>query len=64
MAGRDEWVKYMTERFVAYMDTPREERKKNRESAKTAKEPWLTRWFGIAPIGFAIWWRGKNGSDQ
>ncbi|WP_274650300.1 YqzE family protein [Paenibacillus humicola] len=60
MASRDELIKYMTERVVAYIDTPREERKKNRVAAKALKEPWMTRWFGMMPVGFALWWRGRG----
>ncbi|QYR23550.1 YqzE family protein [Paenibacillus sp. sptzw28] len=56
----DEWVKYMTERFVNFMEMPQEVRKQKRETAKAAKEPWLTRWFGIAPFGVALWWRTRG----
>ncbi|MGO4545726.1 YqzE family protein [Paenibacillus sp. 2TAB23] len=58
MAKGDEYVKYMAEQFVAYIETPREERKQTRTSAKARREPWLTRWFGWGPMSIILWWRG------
>lgn len=59
----EELIKYMTVQVVQYMETSQEDRKLNREKAKAAREPWLTRWFGVAPLGIALWWRSK-GSEQ
>ncbi len=59
MAKGDEYVKFVTERFVNYMETPREERKQIRTSAKARREPWLTRWFGYGPMSIMLWWRGR-----
>ncbi|MBB3110022.1 hypothetical protein FHS18_002085 [Paenibacillus phyllosphaerae] len=60
MAGRDDLIKYVTQQLVTYMDTPGEQRKQKRQAAKAAREPWLTRWFGMAPIGIALWWKGRT----
>ncbi|MFB9327127.1 YqzE family protein [Paenibacillus aurantiacus] len=60
MAGRDDLIKYVTQQVVTYMDTPEEERRKRRQAAKAAREPWLTKWFGIAPVGIALWWRSRK----
>ncbi|MOA07643.1 hypothetical protein D3C78_1273500 [compost metagenome] len=60
----DEYVKYMTEQLMAYMDTPRTERKQARTSAKARREPWLTRWFGWGPVSLMLWWRGKRLSSK
>ncbi|HTG69264.1 MAG TPA: YqzE family protein [Candidatus Udaeobacter sp.] len=59
MAKGDEYVKYMTEQLVTYLETPREERKQIRTSAKARREPWLTRWFGFGPMSIMLWWRGR-----
>ncbi|WP_139997750.1 YqzE family protein [Paenibacillus paridis] len=59
VAKGEEYVKYMTEQFVAYIETPREERKQTRTSAKARREPWLTRWFGWGPVSIMLWWRGR-----
>ncbi|OMF37035.1 hypothetical protein BK133_07435 [Paenibacillus sp. FSL H8-0548] len=60
MANSDEYVKYMTEQLVTYLDTPRAERKQTRSSAKALREPWLTRWFGWGPVSVILWWRGRS----
>lgn len=48
MAKSDDLVKYITERVVTYMDTPREQRKDARSYMKE-REPWSVRWFGMIP---------------
>lgn len=57
--GGSDLVKYMTEQFVNYMETPAEARKEARTSAKAIREPWLTRWFGWGPISLMLWWRSR-----
>ncbi|MFC4596688.1 YqzE family protein [Cohnella hongkongensis] len=52
-----EYLKYVTERVVSYMDRPKEE--KPEKPAGKIKEPWLTKWFGVAPIGLRIWWGSR-----
>jgi hypothetical protein len=53
MMDGTEYLKYVTERVVSYMDTEVEEAKSNK---KLSREPWLTRWFGVLPMGFMMWW--------
>lgn len=60
MADGSEWVKYVTERVVTYIETPKEERKQSRQEAKQLREPWLTRWFGLAPLGVKVWWDSRR----
>ncbi|MBJ6364294.1 YqzE family protein [Paenibacillus sp. GCM10012307] len=60
MANGTDWVKFMTERVVNYMETPREQRKQSRLEARSMREPWLTRWFGLAPLGLKVWWQGHK----
>ncbi|MEW9107721.1 YqzE family protein [Cytobacillus gottheilii] len=48
----NDYVKFMTETFVKYMDQPKDERKKNRQQKKVEKEPFLFRWFGVIPYVF------------
>ncbi|MBB3128855.1 hypothetical protein FHS19_003530 [Paenibacillus rhizosphaerae] len=50
MASGDELVKYITERVVSYMETPKEERRKQKY-----KEPWTVKWFGMIPFGLSQW---------
>ncbi|WP_232699629.1 YqzE family protein [Brevibacillus daliensis] len=53
MSSQD-YIKYMTKRFVQYLETPRDERKRMRE---TAREPWTSRWFGAIPMSIMLFFR-------
>ncbi|MBO2942616.1 YqzE family protein [Paenibacillus sp. F411] len=50
MASSDDLIKYITQRVVSYMGTPKEERRR-----RMAKEPWSTRWFGMLPFSMSLW---------
>ncbi|WJH34486.1 YqzE family protein [Paenibacillus aurantius] len=54
MAKSDELVKYITQRVVQYMETPKEQRKQVRLE-KRAREPWTVRWFGMLPMALSMW---------
>ncbi|GAA4863393.1 YqzE family protein [Paenibacillus vulneris] len=65
MAKGDELVKYMTEQFVKYMETPREIRKQTRATQREMREQWQYRWFGMLPLALRMWiesliWRKKK----
>ncbi|OZB96789.1 YqzE family protein [Paenibacillus sp. XY044] len=57
MASGDELVKYITERVVSYMETPKEERRKQKY-----KEPWTVKWFGMIP--FSLSQLGGGAADK
>ncbi|MBE9915473.1 YqzE family protein [Paenibacillus donghaensis] len=59
MANGDELVKYITERVVTFMETPKEERRRNK-----AKEPWSEKWFGMIPLGLTLMKRQSSGKKQ
>ncbi|MDB5052966.1 MAG: hypothetical protein JWM44_1016 [Bacilli bacterium] len=50
----EELVQYITERVVHYMETPKEERKRNRE-LRPPKESWTSLWFGAVPFALSMW---------
>lgn len=50
MASGDELIKYITERVVNYIDTPKEVRRRAK-----VKESWTTRWFGMIPFSMSLW---------
>lgn len=50
MSFRD-WFTYLLERFIWFMETPRTERKKLKQSRK---EPWSVRWFGLLPFSMKM----------
>ncbi|MBP3961232.1 YqzE family protein [Paenibacillus lignilyticus] len=47
----EEYIKFMTGKMIEIIDTPQEARKERRKQAKAAREPWLTRWFGMGGLG-------------
>lgn len=52
-------VKMVTERFIVYMDTPKEVRRERRK----AKEHWSSRWFGYIPFSLQLA-RGRTKREQ
>ncbi|MFD2658359.1 MULTISPECIES: YqzE family protein [Gracilibacillus] len=53
MANND-YVKYMTQRIVKYMDTPKDERKKLKEARKQQEIAYSNKWFGVLPFAFRL----------
>ncbi|ERI10534.1 YqzE family protein [Aneurinibacillus aneurinilyticus] len=49
-----EYVKYLTQRFVKYMETPKEQR------VKKPKEAFMYRWFGMLPFAISMLIRRKK----
>lgn len=45
----NDYVKYMTQTFVKFVDQPKDERKRIRNERKEAKASFWYRWFGILP---------------
>ncbi len=46
-----DWIAFVLERFVWYMETPRSERK---ELKRSKREPWSIRWFGLVPFSMKM----------
>lgn len=55
LKSSEELVKYMTERAVGFISTPRDERKKQK-----MKADWRTQWFGLLPMSLHIWRRRRK----
>ncbi|MRH43142.1 YqzE family protein [Aquibacillus halophilus] len=53
MSGND-YVKFMTQEIVKYMDTPHEERKKKKNQRSNNKNTFSGRWFGLLPFAFKL----------
>ncbi|MGP4107288.1 YqzE family protein [Virgibacillus sp. L01] len=53
MSG-NEYVKFMTEQFTAYIDTPAEEKKLRRTQNKTEPPVYSTKWLGVLPFAFKL----------
>lgn len=46
-----DWISYLIERFLKYVETPKEERRK-----KETVESWSSRWFGLLPVSAKMVW--------
>lgn len=42
-----DWITYVLEKLVWFMETPKQERKEQRSARR---EPWSSRWFGMIPM--------------
>ena len=60
----NDYVKYLTQTFVQYMDQPKEERQKLKEERKGNKEPFMLRWFGILPYVITFSFKKKRGESN
>lgn len=45
----DDYVKFLTEQFVHYMETPRADRKTVRIEKRQSRPPKRNLWFGLVP---------------
>jgi hypothetical protein len=50
----NDYIKYLTQQFVTYMNVPREQRRIQRENRKQLKQPFTSNWFGIIPFAFMM----------
>jgi YqzE-like protein len=47
-----EWISYLLQRLIWYMETPKQERK---EIKKATKEAWSVKWFGMIPFSIKMY---------
>jgi hypothetical protein len=60
----NDYVKFVTQQFVAYMDRPKSDRQQKREQRKREREPFLVRWFGILPLCITLYYNKIRQSKQ
>ncbi|MFD0767981.1 YqzE family protein [Bacillus sp. CGMCC 1.60114] len=53
----NDYIRYMTQQFVSYMDAPKADRKQKRQQRREEREPFLNRWFGMLPLSAAVFYR-------
>lgn len=58
----NDYIKFVTEQVVKYMDTPIEERKQQKKQRKNEKTPLLMRWFGVIPYALSMSMKKKKKS--
>ncbi len=56
----NDYVKYVTQQFVSYVDTPSEKRKAMKEERRASKPPFAYRWFGLIPFALAQAFKQKR----
>ncbi|MGZ0086322.1 MULTISPECIES: YqzE family protein [unclassified Geobacillus] len=55
----NDYVKFVTQQFVAYMDMPKEERRKRRQSRKQERPPLSYHLFGMVPFSLRLLFRRR-----
>ncbi|MFC4388547.1 YqzE family protein [Gracilibacillus marinus] len=58
--AKDEYVKYVTQRVVKYMETPKAERKKIKTEKKETRSQ-SSHWFGVLPFAFRLFLQRRKG---
>ena len=56
----NDYVKYITQTVVQYIDQPQNERKKLRQEKKEQRASFMYRWFGIVPFVFMLQLRERK----
>ncbi len=56
----NDYVKYITQTVVQYIDQPQNERKKLRQEKKEQRASFMYRWFGIVPFVFMLQMRERK----
>lgn len=63
----EEFVIYVAQQVVKYMETPKEVRRQARAERKETREHWKVRWFGMLPLAMRMWteqWARRKGKDR
>jgi hypothetical protein len=50
----NDYVKFVTQQIVGYINQPKEERKQKRIQRKMEQSPFVNRWFGILPFALRL----------
>ncbi|MRX72610.1 YqzE family protein [Bacillus lacus] len=56
----NDYVKYITQQVVRYLDTPKEERSVKKARKKNEEPPLLNKWFGVLPFAFSLLLKKRN----
>jgi len=58
--SNNDYVKYVTEKIVHYMDTPKNERKKQKEYRKENQTIYPNKWFGVIPFAVRLFFQNRK----
>ncbi|SFS79951.1 YqzE family protein [Marininema halotolerans] len=60
MSASQDYLKFLTQRMVRYIDTPKSERKEARRERREHRPNWIVRWFGMIPFGVSMFARKQK----
>ncbi|MDF0727784.1 YqzE family protein [Cytobacillus sp. S13-E01] len=60
----NDYVKFMTQQIVSYIDKPKEMRKETRLQRKTERTPFVNHWFGVIPYGFQLFFKKSKSKKK
>lgn len=56
----NDYVKFVTQQFVTYVDQPKDKRREIRLERKESRPPIQYRWFGMIPLAISMFLKRKN----
>ncbi|WLR49761.1 YqzE family protein [Bacillus tianshenii] len=56
----NDYVKFVTQQIVSYMDQPKEERQRIKQERLESQPPALNRWFGVIPFALAMFFHNRR----
>ncbi|QOR65501.1 YqzE family protein [Cytobacillus suaedae] len=56
----NDYVKFMTQQIVSYIDKPKNIRKETRQLRKSERSPFMDQWFGVIPFAFKLLMKKKK----
>ncbi|WP_449536957.1 YqzE family protein [Ferdinandcohnia sp. Marseille-Q9671] len=56
----NDYVKFVTQQFVKFIDQPKEVRKATKQQRKEELPPLTNRWFGILPLAVTLMFKKNN----
>jgi len=63
LSGND-YVKFMTEELVSYLNLSTDEKKKRKTERKNKSGSFSSHWFGIVPMAFQLLFNKKRNSGK
>ncbi|MCF6408444.1 YqzE family protein [Pseudalkalibacillus salsuginis] len=55
----NDFVKFLTQQFVRYVDQPKKDRVEKKKERKEQKPPLSVKWFGLLPMAISMLIRRK-----
>jgi len=56
----NDYVKFMTQQFVSYLDQPKDVRKQTKQQRKLEREPLGSQMFGVLPLAVSLMFKKKK----